>query len=183
MPGTWQGQPLDIKSVTVCLDWDKPGSILRSPALDTTSLAQWLRRPPQECKIQGSIPAYAGIFPGQVIPVTSSSSSAFDMMVALTRFFLLWVPHIWMSGANPLQTPRAWFWGTHKWAISAALLADGVSRTVGSVPVTSKLALQWLPCHRVSTGTGWPDVSTLWFGELESLICNFYLSVEAHKNV
>ena len=39
----------------------------------------------------------------------SSSSSAFDMMVALTRFFLPRVPHIWMSGANPLQTPRAWF--------------------------------------------------------------------------
>ena len=37
------------------------------------------------------------------------SSSAFDMMVALTRFFLPRVPHIWMSGANPLQTPRAWF--------------------------------------------------------------------------
>ena len=65
----------------------------------------------------------------------ASSSSAFDMMVALTRFFLPWVPHTWMSGANSLQTPRAWFWGTHKWAISAALLADGVSRTVGSVLV------------------------------------------------
>ena len=48
------------------------------------------------------------------------------MMVALT-IFLPWVPHIWMSGTNPLQTPRAWFGGTHKWAISAALLADGVS--------------------------------------------------------
>ena len=45
-----------------------------------------------------------------VVPVVScSSSSAFDMMVALTRFFLPRVPHIWMSGANPLQTPRAWF--------------------------------------------------------------------------
>ena len=65
----------------------------------------------------------------------ASSSSAFNMMVALTRFFLPWVPHIWMSGTNPLQTPRAWFWGTHMWAISAALLADGVSRTVGSVLV------------------------------------------------
>ena len=42
-------------------------------------------------------------------PMPSSSSSAFDMMAALTRFFLPRVPHIWMSGANPLQTPRAWF--------------------------------------------------------------------------
>ena len=48
----------------------------------------------------GHTPLFAG---------PSSSSSAFDMMVALTRFFLPRVPHIWMSGANPLQTPRAWF--------------------------------------------------------------------------
>ena len=68
--------------------------------------------------------------------LTSSSSSTFDMMVALTRFFLPWVPHIWMSGTNPLQTPRAWFWGTHKWAISAALLADGVSSLWQVAPPT-----------------------------------------------
>ena len=34
------------------------------------------------------------------------------------------------------------------------------------IPVTRKLALQWLPCHlpgviRVSAGTGWPGVSIL----------------------
>ena len=56
-------------------------------------------------------------------------------MAALTRSSLPWVPHTWMSGTDPLQTPRAWFWGTLKWAISAALLADGVSRTVGNVLV------------------------------------------------
>ena len=33
--------------------------------------------------------------------------------------------------------------------------------------------------YRVSTGTGWPDVSILWMGEVERLICNFYLSVAA----
>ena len=32
---------------------------------------------------------------------------------------------------------------------------------------------------RVSTGTGQPGVSVLWLGEVESLICNFYLSVAA----
>ena len=53
----------------------------------------------------------------------------------VTRSSLPWVPHTWMSGTNPLQTPRAWFWGTHKWAISAALLAGEVSRTVGNVLV------------------------------------------------
>ena len=37
--------------------------------------------------------------------------------------------------------------------------------------------------YRVSAGTGRPDVSTLWLGEVESLICNFYLSVAACKIV
>ena len=36
--------------------------------------------------------------------------------------------------------------------------------------------------YRVSTGTGRPGVSTLWLGEVERLICNFYLSVAARKN-
>ena len=104
----------------------------------------------------------------EVWPESSSSfSSAFDMMVALTRFFLPWVPHIWMSGTNPLQTPRAWFWRTHKWAISAALLADGVSRTVGSVLVFGP------PLHRgivrrslrQSSWDGYSVCSGLFWGE------------------
>ena len=37
--------------------------------------------------------------------------------------------------------------------------------------------------YRVSAGTGQPGVSILWLGEMESLICNFYLSVAAHKIV
>ena len=39
--------------------------------------------------------------------------------------------------------------------------------------------------YRVSAGTGQPGVSILWLGEVESLICNFYLSdcVAAHKIV
>ena len=63
--------------------------------------------------------------------IESSSSSAFDVIVALTRSSLPWVPLTWMSGTNPLQTPRARFWGTHKWAISAALLGGRVSRIAG----------------------------------------------------
>ena len=38
-------------------------------------------------------------------------------------------------------------------------------------------------CYRVSAGTGQPGVSILWLGEVESLICNFYLSVAARKIV
>ena len=37
--------------------------------------------------------------------------------------------------------------------------------------------------YRVSAWTGWPGVSILWLGEMESLICNFCLSVAARKIV
>ena len=37
--------------------------------------------------------------------------------------------------------------------------------------------------YGVSAGTGQPRVSILWLGEVESLICSFYLSVAAHKIV
>ena len=37
--------------------------------------------------------------------------------------------------------------------------------------------------YRVSTGTGRPGVSILGLGEVERLICNFYLSVAARKIV
>ena len=37
--------------------------------------------------------------------------------------------------------------------------------------------------YRVSGGTGQAGVSILWLGEVESLICNFYLSVAARKLV
>ena len=37
--------------------------------------------------------------------------------------------------------------------------------------------------YRVSTGTGRPSVSILSLGEVERLICNFYLSVVARKIV
>ena len=37
--------------------------------------------------------------------------------------------------------------------------------------------------YRVSAGTGRPGVSILWLAEMESLICDFYLSVAAHKIV
>ena len=38
-------------------------------------------------------------------------------------------------------------------------------------------------CYRVSAGTGRPCLSILLLGEVESLVCNFYLSVEARKIV
>ena len=38
-------------------------------------------------------------------------------------------------------------------------------------------------CYRVSAETGWLDVSILWLGEMENLVCNFYLSVATRKIV
>ena len=38
-------------------------------------------------------------------------------------------------------------------------------------------------CYRVSAGIGWPGVSILWLGEMESLVSNFSLSVAARKIV
>ena len=49
-----------------------------------------------------------------------------------------------------------------------------------STPVAT-LSGAW--CYRVSAGTGRPSVSILWLGEVESLICNFNLSVTARRNV
>ena len=37
--------------------------------------------------------------------------------------------------------------------------------------------------YRVSAGTGRPGVSILWLAEVDSLVCNFYLSVAARKIV
>ena len=37
--------------------------------------------------------------------------------------------------------------------------------------------------YRVSVGTVWLSVSILWLGEIENLICNFYLSVAVWKIV
>ena len=83
----------------------------------------------------------------------SSSSSAFDVMVALTRSSLPWVPHTWMSGTNPLQTPELVLW-----AISAALLTGGVSRTVGNVLVFD-LPLHWGIEQRSLRQSSWDGYS------------------------
>ena len=47
-----------------------PGNVSSLHMCETTSFSKWLRCLPQERKIWGSNPACAGIFPGQVIPVT-----------------------------------------------------------------------------------------------------------------
>ena len=44
-------------------------------------------------------------------------------------------------------------------------------------------SLIWRLLYRVNAGTGRPVVSILWLGEMESLVCNFYLSVAARQIV
>ena len=71
------------------------------------------------------------------------------ILLLCSMWWLRWLDPLSREwGTNPLQTPRAWFWGTHKWAISAALLAGGVSRAVGIVlvfgpPVLSLTIITW----------------------------------------
>ena len=103
----------------------------------------------------------------RILLLSSSSSSAFDMMVVLTRSSLPWVPRTWMSGTDPLQTPRAWFWGTHKWAISAAMLAGGVSRTTGNVLVFGPPLYRGIERRslRQSSWHGYSVCSGLFWGE------------------
>ena len=53
------------------------------------------------------------------------------------------------------------------------------SRSSHTIDLEIGTPLATLPdawCYRVSVGTGWPGVSILWLGEVESLIRNFYLS-------
>ena len=88
-------------------------------------------------------------------------------------------PH-WPSGkasASRAKDPgfesrlrRDFFWSSH----TSDLKID--------TPVPT-LPGAWHYTYRVSTGTGQPGVSILWLGEMESLICNFYLSVAACKIV
>ena len=94
------------------------------------------------------------------------SSTVFGVMIVLARSSLPWVPHTWMSGAN-LQTPRAWFWGTHKWAILAALLGGIVSRIAGSVLEFRPLLCRGIELRslRQSFRDGYSICSGLFWGE------------------
>ena len=66
---------------------------------------------------------------------------------------------------------------------ACAEIFSGSSHTSDSKTGTSVATLPGAWRYRVSTGTGRPGVSILWMGEVESLICNFYISVAALKIV
>ena len=58
---------------------------------------------------------------------------------------------------------------------------SGLSHTSDIKIDTPVATLPGVWCYRVSAGTGRTGVSILWLGEVESLICNFYLSVAANS--
>ena len=60
---------------------------------------------------------------------------------------------------------------------------SGSSHTSDSKTGTAMATLPGAWRYRVSAGTGRPGVSILWLSEVQSLICNFYLSVAARKIV
>ena len=60
---------------------------------------------------------------------------------------------------------------------------SGLSHTIDLKIGTPVSTLPGAWRYKVSTGTGRPGVSILWLGEVERLICNFYLSVTARQIV
>ena len=66
---------------------------------------------------------------------------------------------------------------------ACAGIFSGSSHTSDSKIGTPVATLPGAWRYRVSAGTGRPGVSILWLGEMENLVCNFYLSVAARKIV
>ena len=66
---------------------------------------------------------------------------------------------------------------------ACAGIFSGSSHTSDSKIGTPVATLPGTWHDRVSTGTGRPGVNILWLGEVESLICSYYLSVAARKIV
>ena len=66
---------------------------------------------------------------------------------------------------------------------ACAGIFSGSSRTCDLNIGTPVATLPGAWRYRVSAGTGRTGVSILWLGEMESLVCNFYLCVAARKIV
>ena len=67
--------------------------------------------------------------------------------------------------------------------LTCVRIFSGLSHTSDLKIGTLVATLPGAWCSRVSAGNGRPSVSILWLGEMESLICNIYLSVAACKIV
>ena len=102
----------------------------------------------------------------------------------------------WVTKLNPFATPHSRTASLFEWLRCPPWERKilGLNRACGGIFGESSHAsdlkfgipVATLPgvwCYRVSAGTGRPGVSILWLGVIESLICNFYLSVAARKIV
>ena len=118
--------------------------------------------------LPGYIQYVDGMFTSQEtnksIMLVKSSSSSYGLVGLVVRR----PPREWkIPGSNP----------------ACDGMFSGSSHTSGSKIGTPVATLPDAWCYRVSAGTGQPGVSILWLGEVESLICNFCLSVAARKIV
>ena len=82
-----------------------------------------------------------------------------------------------------MQLNLHWEWKNPGSNPACARIFPGSSHTSDLKIDTPVATLPGIWHNRVSAGTGQPTVSILWLGEMESLICNFYLSVAARKIV
>ena len=84
------------------------------------------------------------------------------------------------SESNTLPTSYS---GPHTWVRvqpPPCVFVSRASHTTDLDGFTPEAGLPGAGRYRVSAGTGWPGVSILCLGEIESLICSFDLSVAAH---
>ena len=98
------------------------------------------------------------------------------------------LPSLWFRGLFPLEyclidpVVKAFASRVEHPRFESRLCQDfsGSSHTSDLKTGTQVATLPGTWCYRVSAGTGWPSVCILQLGEMERLICNFYLSVAAH---
>ena len=100
---------------------------------------------------------------------------------ALDSFLAFLIKGQSMPCQQMMHPPREWkFPGLNP---ARAGMFPGSSHTSDLKIGTPVAILPGAWCYRVSAGTGWPGVSILWLGEVESWMCNFCLSVAARKIV
>ena len=113
------------------------------------------------------------------LSMTLQSCSGGNSEVPILRLLcLMW----WLRWLHPLsrecrllgcqeqilcRPPRTWFWGTHKWAISAALLSGRVSRTAGYLLVFGRLLHRGIELRSLcqSSSESYSVCSSLLWGE------------------
>ena len=104
-------------------------------------------------------------------------SSSLLYVLYVPAFLPDWPPRCPSGWGVRLESRRSWV---------RILLAMGFFPGRHTSDLKIGTAVATLPgtwCYRVSAGTGQPSVSILWLVEVESLICNFHLSVAARKIV